>query len=138
MALNYVNRHHDFVPVGSEAKATDPSVTPEEPEKFQRTYILIFLLCCSFETNYPESLVELSKDLMVKARQIELLIDSLPGIGVNEKEQMAKVRELENKLQDVERERIQALKEKEQLLRQCDNLILAVTRSKVDIDRNRT
>jgi len=80
-------------------------------------------------------MTELAKDVIVKSQQIELLIDSLPGIGISEEEQMQKVKKLEEQLQQVELERRMALEEKHELRKKCDDLILEVAREKVEIDR---
>lgn len=76
---------------------------------------------------------ELARDLIVKTQQVEVLIDSLPGIGISESEQMKKVNELEVTSQQVEEERLQALREKQELLNKCDELILKVSQEKVEI-----
>jgi mediator of RNA polymerase II transcription subunit 21 len=78
-------------------------------------------------------LEELARDLIVKTQQVEVLIDSLPGIGISESEQMKKVNELEVTSQQVEEERLQALREKQELLNKCDDLILKVSQEKVEI-----
>jgi mediator of RNA polymerase II transcription subunit 21 len=92
-------------------------VTADDPEKLEA------------------DLKELARDLIVKSQQIELLIDSLPGIGISEKEQMTKVEQLDKELEEVEKERRLAIEQKDQLMRKCDDLILQVAREKVEIER---
>ena len=68
---------------------------------------------------------ELCTDLILKSRQIKMLIDSLPGIGVTPNEQMNLINELSDKLQAIEEERIQKSK-KNNLLNLLESMIKEV------------
>ena len=72
------------------------------------------------------TLRELARDLVIKEQQIEALIGSLPGIGTSEREQEERIRELEAQLRAVEGERVEAAREKRELLRRLDEVIVGV------------
>jgi mediator of RNA polymerase II transcription subunit 21 len=69
---------------------------------------------------------ELSHDLVVKEQQLEVLIDKLPGIGSSEKEQVARMAELQRQLEELEGERMAAVREKEELVRRVERGIMGV------------
>lgn len=73
---------------------------------------------------FDTALNELSTDIILKSRQISMLIDSLPGIGVSGDDQFEVIKSLSGELQEVEREREKAISEKEELLQMCESLIL--------------
>lgn len=114
-SLNYINRHHDFEPIGSEPKITDDKYPVVSPEKLDA------------------DLNELAHDIMLKSQQIELLIDSLPGSGLQEQDQMAKVSELQAELKSLDSEQLQVLEERDSILSKCDGLISQLTNEKVQI-----
>jgi len=58
----------------------------------------------------------MSRDLVLKEQQIEMLISRLPGIGISEGEQVARMRELEVELEELERVREEAGREREELV----------------------
>jgi mediator of RNA polymerase II transcription subunit 21 len=101
-----------------EPKATDPLVRPPDAARFR------------------SDLGELARDLVVKSKQVELLIDSLPGAGFSEQDQMARVKQLEEELVAAENERQQVLVESAQLLGKCDDLILKVSSATSEIRRS--
>ncbi|KAF2467356.1 uncharacterized protein BDR25DRAFT_345087 [Lindgomyces ingoldianus] len=72
---------------------------------------------------FVDDLKELSRDLVLKEQQIELLISRLPGIGTSEKEQMERMKELERQLEEIESERVEAVKEKAAVLDTIEALI---------------
>ena len=53
---------------------------------------------------------------MLKEQQIEVIINSLPGLGNSEAEQVERMRELEGELREVEAERARAEAEREGLV----------------------
>lgn len=75
------------------------------------------------QQSFSEDLKELSRDLVLKEQQIELLISRLPGIGTSQKEQMERMKEVERQLEDIEGERNEAVKERAVLLEKVENLI---------------
>ena len=77
---------------------------------------------------FNEDLKEMAKDLVVKSQQIEMLIANLPGVNSSEEEQVKRMKELERELEDLEGERIQAVKEKEALLKKVEEKIMGVGR----------
>jgi len=107
-ALNYLNTHHDFVPVNNQPPVSDAQVTPDSPEIF------------------AAAKKELARDLILKTKEIDLLIGSLPGIGVSEEQQIERLESLEGELQDVERRRKEAVSRKEKLQRRLDEVIQTV------------
>lgn len=75
---------------------------------------------------FYKDLKEMAEDLVVKSQQIELLIANLPGVHSSEAEQVHRMKELEKELEDLEGERLQAVKEKELLLKKVEEKIMGV------------
>ncbi|KAG7194664.1 RNA polymerase II mediator complex subunit [Scheffersomyces spartinae] len=78
------------------------------------------------EANFENTINELSTDIILKSRQISLLIDSLPGIGVSPEAQLELIEELAGEYDTVEKERAEKIKQKDELLKWCDSLIIEV------------
>lgn len=77
----------------------------------------------SAEEDFESTLDELATDIVLKSRQINMLIDSLPGIGVTPEVQMKLIADLSQELKQVEQERQEKIKEKDELLAKVDDLI---------------
>ena len=77
---------------------------------------------------FNDDLKEMARDLVVKNQQIELLIANLPGVNSSEAEQLQRMKELERELQQLEDERLQAVKNKELLLKKVEEKIVGVGR----------
>ncbi|KAK9470010.1 mediator complex, subunit Med21 [Dipodascopsis tothii] len=71
---------------------------------------------------------------MVKSRQIDLLISSLPGIGVSEADQLDRMRALEQQLVAADGECRTWIARRDELLDKCDRVILELSRRKTEIE----
>lgn len=76
---------------------------------------------------FSEAINELSTDLILKSRQISMIIDSLPGIGTLPETQMKMISELMAELEETEKERVKKMQEKDELLKWCEDLIVDVS-----------
>ena len=117
-SLNYINQHHEFAAAGDQQPVNDPAHEALPADKF------------------AADLQELSTDMVSKAKQIETLIDSLPGIGTSEDLQMESLAQLEKELVEVNAERQTAVDERRRLLGLCDDLILRIAKYKVDLEQD--
>lgn len=79
------------------------------------------------EANFDNTLNELSTDIVLKSRQIDMLIDSLPGIDVSQERQIASISELMEELKQIERVRENKIEEKDRLVDWCEMLIKEVS-----------
>ena len=79
--------------------------------------------------DFDAGLRELARDLVLKEQQIELIINSLPGLGSSEAKQEERMRELEKELRDVERERAKAETEREALVDGLGKVLVGVKRA---------
>lgn len=75
------------------------------------------------QEEFQKDIRELSRDLLLKEQQIEILVGSLPGLNTSEKEQVERMKELERQLEEIEGERLAAVKEKEVLVRKVEDRI---------------
>ena len=97
---------------GQYAQQPDPPTTPP-PEDAQ---------------TFDAALRELARDLVLKEQQIEVIINSLPGLGNSEAEQVERMRELETELREVEAERARAEAEREGLVEGLGGVLVGVGR----------
>ncbi|PUU80055.1 mediator complex, subunit Med21 [Tuber borchii] len=109
-ALRYIGTHHDAVPVGNEAKVTDDTAVIDD------------------KTTFDAAKGELARDLIVKSKQIEFLITSLPGIGVSEDEQQERLKNLETELKEAEEKRCRAVRDREEAAEKLDAVIRRLRR----------
>ncbi|CAN9131139.1 unnamed protein product [Alternaria alternata] len=77
---------------------------------------------------FQKDLKELAQDITLKEQQIERLIAHLPGLNWSEKEQVERMKELERQLEDLEGERIKAVKDKDTLMKIVEDKIAGVGR----------
>lgn len=77
---------------------------------------------------FNTGMIELSRDLIIKEQQIEVLISSLPGLDNSETDQERYIKELEDDLKVAEAQRQEAIKEKDQILAELDAVIRSIRR----------
>ena len=77
---------------------------------------------------FKSNLVELARDLVYREQQIEMLVSTLPGLDNTEKDQDRAIRELDEELKVAEQQRIDAVKEKNQVLAKLDEVIRSIIR----------
>jgi mediator of RNA polymerase II transcription subunit 21 len=116
-AFYYVERHHGYEIVGPKDEVRDIQEDPNRKpiddypsEKFQ------------------EGILELARDLIVKEQQIEYLISSLPGLTNSERDQEQLIKDLEEELKVAETQRLEAVKEKDEVLAKVDQVLRSVRR----------
>lgn len=114
-SLNFINQSH----------------TPKLPNNTPSHVQLVEVPEAANEEQVQESIKELSKDIVIKAKQIETLIDSLPDL----ENMSADLQAMETSLESARQEQAVAQAEREELLRRCDNLVLSMTEYKSSIDR---
>lgn len=78
---------------------------------------------------------ELSTDIILKTRQILTLIASLPGAGVSPKDQLTRIDELQKELTQVESEKVEKIRQKDELLEWCNELISSLAKDLIDSRR---
>lgn len=96
------------------AQNTQSTQNPSQPES----------VAPPSQEEFVKDIQELSKDMVLKEQQIEVLIASLPGLNTSEKEQVQRMKDLQSELEEIEGERLEAVKEKEALLKKVEDRIL--------------
>jgi mediator of RNA polymerase II transcription subunit 21 len=77
---------------------------------------------------FAADIKDMARDLVLKQQQIELLIASLPGLNSSEAQQVQRMKELEGQLEELEGERVRAVKEREELVKLVESRIVGVGR----------
>jgi mediator of RNA polymerase II transcription subunit 21 len=136
-ALHYLNTNHDFVSVNDNPSVADAQGNPpshnllsncqSSPPLPKNLHVPPYSLSCICRVLMGiAAQKELSRDLILKTKEIELLIGSLPGIGVSEAQQIARLEKLEGELQAVEKKRKEVMTRKEELQQRLDEVIEVV------------
>lgn len=73
-------------------------------------------------------MVELSRDLIVKEQQMEVLISTLPGLDNSQEDQERHIRDLEEDLKTAQTQRVEAIKERDNILTELDAIIRSLRR----------
>jgi mediator of RNA polymerase II transcription subunit 21 len=79
---------------------------------------------------FHEDIKEFARDIVIKQQQMEALIANLPGLNVSEEQQIERMKQLERELEGLEGERLEAVKEKEVLLKKVEEKIMGVGRAR--------
>jgi len=77
---------------------------------------------------FENSIKEFAQDIVLKQQQMEALISKLPGLNVSEEQQIERMKALERELENLEGERMEAVREKEVLLKRVEEKIMGVGR----------
>lgn len=79
------------------------------------------------ESNFDNVINELATDIILKSRQISMIIDSLPGIGTLPETQLKVIADLLKEAEEAEKTRLKLIEEKDNLLGWCEELIVNVS-----------
>ncbi|KAK0718231.1 mediator complex, subunit Med21 [Lasiosphaeria miniovina] len=112
----YIERRHELETFGPNDKIHDLKDNPKEldslpPDVFQAGQL------------------ELARDLITKEQQIEYLISSLPGLDNSEHDQEQLIKDLEEELRVAEAQRLDAIKEKDEILVRLDQVLRSIRRN---------
>lgn len=119
--INYVNTNADPANIDEDVNSViniaAQAPLPNQGEHSPETEV---------KPEFNTTINELSNDIIIKSRQISMLIDGLPGIGVPPADQLAMIDSLVGELREVEKERVKKIEEKEALLKWTEDLIIDV------------
>ena len=141
-SIHFVHKRHDLEVLGPGDKIRDTKQEHEEKEgmlalrfPFSGQMARLARLTHPVVTvdplpadDFKAGLVELSRDLILKEQQIEVLISSLPGLENSEKDQERFIKDLEEELKLAESQRQDAVREKDQVLAKLDQVIRSIRR----------
>lgn len=77
---------------------------------------------------FEATMREMARSLILQEQKAEILINSLPGIGNSEQNQLARMAELEIELKQAEAERAKAEKEREKMVDTLGDVLVGVKR----------
>ncbi|RPA88145.1 hypothetical protein BJ508DRAFT_300513 [Ascobolus immersus RN42] len=109
-SLRYIASHHSPAQIPGQFTQPNPDLPSHSPQEF------------------ASAQAELAKDIVIKMKQIELLIASLPGVGRGEEEQLERVKELEELLRQKEKERVEEGQKREEVLQRLGNVVTGLRR----------
>ncbi|KXH37819.1 RNA polymerase II transcription mediator [Colletotrichum simmondsii] len=121
-SFHFVHRRHDLELLGPNDKIRE---VKQDPEQKEGSPLAVDPLPAD---EFKDGLAELSRDLIIKEQQIEVLISSLPGLDSSEADQERYIQELEDELKVAESQRQDAIREKDQILAKLDEVIRSVRR----------
>ncbi|KAK0391084.1 hypothetical protein NLU13_0586 [Sarocladium strictum] len=115
-SLHFINSRHDLEKLGPDDKIQDAlKGQVQEVDALPAE-------------DFRSGMIELSRDLILKEQQIEVLVSTLPGLDNSEQDQERNIKELEEDLKAAEAQRQEALKERDQILAELDAVIRSVRR----------
>ncbi|MCJ1355972.1 MAG: RNA polymerase II mediator complex subunit [Icmadophila ericetorum] len=130
-SLRYITNHHPNSP--SANNLSNPSQPPETPGQSNNNPPLPGHdpnHRPDTPTTFAAAQQELAHDLILKTKEIEVLVKSLPEVGESEREQMERIRELEGELRRVEEVRKGVVVEgKEEMIRVLEGVLGGVKRN---------
>lgn len=128
--INYVNTQSELAPLDPEATSViNQAANAPLPGKKDQENSEANSVPSGSGAQAPFEVVinELSTDIILKSRQISMIIDSLPGIGTLPETQLKIINDLINELEETEKDRSAKIKEKDELLKWCEDLIVDVS-----------
>ncbi|SGZ52174.1 CIC11C00000003079 [Sungouiella intermedia] len=128
--INYVNTQSDLAPLDADPNSViNVAANAPLPGKKDQENSEANSAPSGSAPQAPFEVVinELSTDIILKSRQISMIIDSLPGIGTLPETQLKIINDLINELEQTEKERCAKIKEKDELLKWCEDLIVDVS-----------
>lgn len=114
--LYYVERHHDLSPFTAADKI--PDLKPEQPREVDALDPPAF----------RDGQAEIARDLIVQAQRIEYLVSELPGLQNSERDQLRIISGLEEEIAGLEGQRLEAVRERDEVFGQLDKLLRSVQR----------
>lgn len=108
-SIGYVTRKSNFEQVNPDMPITQVNPEAEPADKFN------------------QSKKELAQDICIKAKQIRMLIDALPGLTVTDEEQIAQLERLEEDVQIANKEHAEVQEEARALLVQVKAILEAMS-----------
>ncbi|KAL9114449.1 MAG: hypothetical protein Q9227_001530 [Pyrenula ochraceoflavens] len=128
----YINLRHSLVapqdpsdPYINQRILSDPQdIDPYSDQNFPRK------LQPEPAADFEEAKRELAHDLVLKEKQIESLIENLPGINATEQEQEERIRALAKELREVEKQRKQKRRETRKMIKKLEHVTMGVANGK--------
>ncbi|KAL2153134.1 hypothetical protein VTH82DRAFT_4289 [Thermothelomyces myriococcoides] len=114
--LYYVERHHDLEQFGPNDKIPDlkadqvKEVDTLDPQTF------------------TDGQAEIARDIILQAQRIEYLVSELPGLQNSERDQLKIISGLEEEIAGLEAQRLEAIKERDEVFAQLDALVRSLQR----------
>lgn len=130
--INYVNTQSELAPLDADEKsviniAANAPLPGAKEQENSETNSAPSGANAGQQAPFEDVLNELSTDIILKSRQISMIIDSLPGIGTLPETQLKIIGDLVAELERADAERVARIKEKDELLKWCEDLIVEVS-----------
>lgn len=77
---------------------------------------------------FTDGQAEIARDIILQAQRIEYLVSELPGLQNSERDQLKIISGLEEEIAGLEAQRLEAIKERDEVFAQLDALVRSLQR----------